>query len=65
MKNKKGKTKNKQKGITLISLVVTIGEGQGEKWWCVLFPPFCLLDEENKTEVEYHFYIKDMLEKYF
>ncbi len=47
------------------SLVVTIGEGQGENWWCVLFPPFCLLDEENKTEVEYHFYIKDMLEKYF
>ncbi len=47
------------------SLVVTIGEGQGENWWCVLFPPFCLLDEKNKTEVEYHFYIKDMLEKYF
>lgn len=25
-----------------LSLRVTIGEGEGENWWCVLFPPLCL-----------------------
>lgn len=27
------------------ALNVTLGEGRGENWWCVLFPPLCLLDE--------------------
>lgn len=27
------------------ALNITIGNGQGENWWCVLFPPLCLLDE--------------------
>ncbi len=25
-----------------LSLQVKIGEGEGENWWCVLFPPLCL-----------------------
>ena len=25
---------------------VTIGEGQGQNWWCVLFPPLCFVDAE-------------------
>ena len=25
-----------------VSLRVLIGEGEGENWWCVLFPPLCL-----------------------
>ena len=47
------------------SLVVTIGDGKGDNWWCVLFPPFCLIENDKKTDVEYRLYIKDMLEKYF
>ena len=27
------------------ALTITLGEGLGENWWCVLFPPLCLLDE--------------------
>lgn len=27
------------------ALNITLGEGEGENWWCVLFPPLCLLDE--------------------
>ena len=27
------------------ALNITIGSGQGENWWCVLFPPLCLLEE--------------------
>jgi stage II sporulation protein R len=25
-------------------LLITIGAGQGENWWCVLFPPLCFVD---------------------
>src|SRR5699024_5966997 len=33
------------------AILITIGEGQGENWWCVLFPPLCFLDFENGTTV--------------
>lgn len=50
------------------SLLVTLGEGEGNNWWCVLFPPLCLLEAEETTtssEVEYKSFIKEILEKYF
>ena len=25
-----------------ISLTVTIGSGEGQNWWCVMYPPLCL-----------------------
>lgn len=31
------------------ALSITIGEGKGENWWCVLFPPLCLIDPEGQT----------------
>ena len=49
------------------SLVVTLGSGNGENWWCVLFPPLCLMDgvETNTDEVEYKSFVKEMIDKYF
>lgn len=49
------------------SLLVTLGEGNGKNWWCVLFPPMCLMEaEENNTDdVEYKSFIKTIIEKYF
>ena len=49
------------------SLVITLGEGKGDNWWCCLFPPLCLIEaEESETEaVEYKFFIKEILDKYF
>ena len=26
------------------TLLVTIGKGQGQNWWCVMFPPLCFVD---------------------
>ncbi|MBR2828037.1 MAG: stage II sporulation protein R [Bacilli bacterium] len=46
------------------SLVVTLGDGLGKNFWCVLFPPICLIDEENE-KVEYKSFIKEILDKYF
>lgn len=31
------------------ALNITIGEGAGENWWCVLFPPLCLIDPTGET----------------
>ena len=32
------------------ALRVLIGEGAGQNWWCVLFPPLCLIDMEAQQE---------------
>ncbi|KUO52472.1 MAG: hypothetical protein APF76_05410 [Desulfitibacter sp. BRH_c19] len=29
---------------TYQSLRITIGDGKGSNWWCVLFPPLCFVD---------------------
>ena len=50
------------------SLVVTLGEGKGDNWWCVLFPPLCLLEAEETeetTEVEYQFFVKELIDQFF
>ena len=49
------------------SLVVTLGDGKGDNFWCVLFPPLCLLEgEDNENEeVEYTSFIKEIINKYF
>lgn len=48
------------------SLVITLGEGKGDNWWCVLFPPLCLVEvEENDvTDAEYTFFVKELIQKY-
>ena len=46
------------------SLVITLGEGIGNNFWCVLFPPLCLFDE-NQDDVEYTTFIKELIDKYF
>ena len=44
------------------SYVVTLGKGEGNNFWCVLFPPLCLIDESNNYD--YKFLIEDILSKY-
>lgn len=34
-----------------MSLTVTLGQGEGHNWWCVMFPPLCLPAAENKESV--------------
>ena len=47
------------------SLVITLGEGKGKNWWCVLFPPLCLVEEQdNLTNEDYKLYITELIEKY-
>lgn len=34
------------------AVLITLGEGKGENWWCVLFPPLCFLEMANGEAVE-------------
>lgn len=34
------------------ALQVTVGDGQGENWWCVLFPPLCFMDSMEKISAQ-------------
>lgn len=49
------------------SIVIKLGEGKGENFWCVLFPPLCLLEveEKNNADIEYTSFIKEIIDKYF
>ncbi len=49
------------------SILITLGKGEGKNWWCVLFPPLCLMEaeENNVDEVEYKFFVKELINKYF
>jgi stage II sporulation protein R len=44
------------------SLVITLGSGLGDNWWCVLYPPLCFVDE-NEDINNYDFYVKEIFNK--
>ena len=49
------------------SLVINIGEAKGNNWWCVLFPPLCMIDaeiEENNKNIEYKSKILEIINEY-
>lgn len=45
------------------SLVIKLGSGKGNNFWCVMFPPLCLIDEETTSRKEYQFYFLNLLKK--
>ena len=47
------------------SLVVTLGNGEGNNWWCILFPPICMIEAEESTDIEYTTMVKEIINKYF
>lgn len=59
-----------------VACTVTLGEGKGENWWCVLFPPLCygmepteeimetgsiLLTGQEEPEIEFRFRILEWI----
>lgn len=47
------------------SLLIKLGDGLGDNWWCVLFPPLCLLEGNVSEDVEYSSFVAELMEKYF
>ncbi len=61
--------KKKYKGIVYEegyyeSVLVKLGKGEGDNWWCVLFPPLCLLEASDSSDIEYKFFVKELLSKF-
>lgn len=48
------------------SLVVEIGDGRGNNYWCFLYPSLCLVDYKNgEEEVKYKSKIAEIIDKLF
>lgn len=47
------------------SLVVEIGEAKGNNYWCILYPPLCMVDYEKDTKIEYKSKIIEILSNLF
>lgn len=50
-------------------ITVTLGEGKGDNWWCVLFPPLCYYNVDsnykNVNDVVYKSKILEIIKKFF
>lgn len=47
------------------SLVVEIGEGKGNNYWCFLYPSLCMLDyEKNNKNIRYRSKILEIIDKF-
>ena len=48
------------------ALILELGSGKGDNWWCVAFPPLCFVPSGNSGEkIVYKSWIKEMLDKLF
>lgn len=43
------------------SVSVELGNHNGLNWWCIIYPPLCLIDEDT-TEVEYTTLVSELLD---
>lgn len=47
------------------ALIIELGSGSGDNWWCVVFPPLCFVGEESEDEdFEYKSFFKDIYDKF-
>ena len=45
------------------ALIVELGSGTGDNWWCVIYPPLCFTSAT--ANVEYRSIIYDIIKKFF
>lgn len=47
------------------ALIVDLGSGEGDNWWCVVFPPLCFVADGEGEDVTYKSLIVEWFEKLF
>ncbi len=48
------------------AVVINLGSGSGDNWWCVAFPPLCFVpDTQEGEKIVYKSWIKELLDKIF
>lgn len=45
------------------ALIIDLGSGTGDNWWCVIYPPLCFTSAT--TDVKYRSAIYDIVKKFF
>lgn len=45
------------------ALIINLGSGSGDNWWCVVYPPLCFLN--SNTDYCYKSRILEIIKKYF
>lgn len=46
------------------ALIVELGEGKGDNWWCVAFPPLCFTPNANSKNIVYKSKIIEIINKW-
>ena len=49
------------------ALIIELGSGSGDNWWCVVYPPLCFVNksENNVHNIQYQSYLMDIIKRYF
>lgn len=45
------------------ALIIELGSGEGDNWWCVIYPPLCFTS--GTADVQYRSAIYDIIHKFF
>ncbi len=45
------------------ALILELGSGEGDNWWCVVYPPLCFI--QKNVKYEYRSKIKDLIDEFF
>lgn len=47
------------------AVIIELGSGEGDNWWCVLYPPLCYVEAQAEGAFKYKSKLKELIEKYF
>lgn len=49
------------------ALIIELGEGTGDNWWCIVYPPLCFVNnnETDAQNIQYQSYLVEIIKKYF
>ena len=48
------------------ALIIELGEGAGQNWWCVIYPPLCFVGRgEGSGSIQYRSIIRELWNRWF
>jgi len=47
------------------ALIMELGSGEGDNWWCVAYPPLCFVGEEMGENIQYKSKLVELISKFF
>lgn len=47
------------------ALILELGSGGGDNWWCVIYPPLCYVEGGGTGDVKYKSWLAEVYKKFF